>query len=92
MSRPPLFLKLRFGKINSRHNIWLPLFILFPFLIIILLLLVPFLLLAALVLWGVGRGKPFLMFIPAILAVFWALKGLEIQVNDKTQNVFISIK
>ena len=92
MNRPPMFLGLRFGKRDGKFRLWLPLFILFPFLVVILLLMVPFLLLAALVLWSFGWGKPFLLFIPVLLNLLWALRGLEIDINDKGEKVFISIK
>ena len=92
MNRPPMFIKLEFGKRDGKFKLWFPLFVLFPFLFVILLLMAPFLLLAALVLWSFGWGKPFLLFIPVLLGLLWALRGLEIDINDKGQKVFISIK
>ncbi|MFC2035311.1 hypothetical protein ACFLUJ_04205 [Chloroflexota bacterium] len=92
MNRPPMFIGLGFGKQCSKFKLWFPLFILFPFLVIILLLISPLLLLTALVLWSLGWGKPFLIFIPLLLRLLWALRGLEIAVNDKGGKVFISIK
>jgi hypothetical protein len=85
-------MRLGFGKRDGRFRLWLPLFILFPFLIVVLLLIAPFLLLVALVLWSFGWGKPFLLFIPVLLGLLWALRGLEIDINDKGEKVFISIK
>ena len=92
MNRPPMIMKLGFGKPGGRFSIWVPLFVLFPFLIVILLLITPFLLLTALVLWSFGWGRPFLLFIPVLLGLLWALRGLEIDINDKKEKVFISIK
>jgi len=92
MNRPPMFMRIGFGKRDGKFKIWFPLFILFPFLVVILLLMAPFLLLAALVLWSFGWGKPLLLFIPVLLGLLWALRGLEIDINDKGQKVFISIK
>lgn len=92
MNRPPLLIRLGFGKREGKFRLWLPLFILFPFLVVILLLLAPFLLLAALVLWSFGWGKPFLLFIPVLLGILWALRGLEVDVDDRGQKVFISIE
>ncbi len=92
MNRPPMFIKLEFGKRDGKFKLWFPLFILFPFLFVMLLLMAPFLLLAALVLWSFGWGKPLLLFIPVLLGLLWVLRGLEIDINDKGQKVFISIK
>jgi len=44
------------------------------------------------VLWSFGWGKPLLLFIPVLIGLLWALRGLEIGINDKGQKVFISIK
>ncbi len=92
MNRPPMFMKLGFGKRDGKFKLWFPLFILFPFLVDILMLIAPLLLLATLVLWSFGWGKPFLLFIPMLLGLLWALRGLEIDINDKGEKVFISIK
>ena len=91
MKRPPMFIKLRFGKKDGKFKLWLPLFILFPLIIVVLLLLAPLLLLAALVLWGFGWGKIFLLLIPVLLGLFWALRGLEVDIKDEREKVFISI-
>ena len=87
-----MFMRIGFGKRDGKFKIWFPLFVLFPFLVVILLLMAPFLLLAALVLWSFGWGKLLLLFIPVLLGLLWALRGLEIDINDKGQKVFISIK
>jgi len=92
MNRPPMFMRIGFGKRHGKFKLWFPLFILFPLLVVILLLMTPFLLLAALVLWSFGRGKPPLLFIPVLLGLLWALRGLEIDINGKGQKVFISIE
>jgi len=92
MNRPPLFLGLRFGSREGGFRIWFPLFILVPFLLIVLLLLLPFLLLAALLLCAFGWGRPFLLFIPVLLGILHALPGLEIDIAGPEENIFVSIK
>ncbi|MFC1983584.1 hypothetical protein ACFLVO_01005 [Chloroflexota bacterium] len=92
MNRPPMFLRMAFGRRDSKFRLLFPLFILFPCLVVILLLMAPFLLLATVVFWSFGWGKLFLLFIPVLLGLLWALRGLEIDINDKRQKVFISIK
>ena len=87
-----MLLRMAFGKRDSKFRLWFPLFILLPFLIIILLLMAPFLLLATVVFWGFGWGKLFLFFIPVLLGLICALRGLEIDIDDKGQRIFISIK
>ena len=87
-----MFLQLGFGKRDGKFKLWFPLFIFFPFLVVILLLIIPFLLLGTLILWSFGWGKTFLLIIPVLLGILWALRGLEIDITDKEQKIFISIK
>ncbi len=92
MNRPPMILRVGVGKGDGGFRLWLPLFILFPFLLVFLLLLAPFLLLAGLVLWSFGWGKLPLLVIRLLLGILWALRGLEIDVKDRKETVFISFK
>lgn len=92
MNKPPMLMRLRFSKRGGKFRIWFPLFILYPFLVIILLLIAPFLAFAALVHRNFGSGKQFILFIPVTLGLFLALRGLEVEINSKKKNVFIHIK
>ena len=91
MNRPPLFLSLAIGR---RHGfrLWLPLFLLLPFLLVLLLLILPFLILGTLFFWMFGWGRSLLLFIPVLLGILWALRGLEVDVEDSNEKVFISIR
>lgn len=89
MNRPPMILRVGVAKGDGGFRLWLPLFILFPFLLVLLLLFTPFLLLAALLLWSFGLGRPFLLVIPVLLGILWALRGLEIDIKDRKERVFI---
>ena len=92
MNRPPMFLGLAFGS-EKQHRLWIPLFLLAPFMLVIFLLVAPFLLLGFLFLWPFGWGKVLLLVIPLTLIVLWALRGLEIDVNAKSgEKVFISFR
>ncbi len=100
---PPMLLRVHIT--NQRHNIrfWLPLFIIgIPatlLIIVVVLLLLPFALLAALVMLCIGQGKwaaiagvVLLRGGPRLLAVLCALRGLTVDVDNKTEKVFVSIK
>ncbi len=92
MNRPPMILRVGVNHGDGRFRLWLPLFILFPFLIVLLLLAVPFLLLAALVLWSFGLSRPFLLVIPVLLGILWGLRGLEVDVKNRKETVYIAFK
>ncbi len=92
MNRPPMILQVGVSKRDGRFRLWLPLFILFPFLIVLLLLVAPFLLLAGLALWSFGWGRPFFLVIPLTLSILWALRGLEVDVKNRRETVYIAFK
>ena len=91
MNRPPYMMRFRIMSAEHRIRLWLPLFLIFPIAVVILLALSPLALLAALVLWPFGWGR-ILLVIPAIFTIFWAARGLEVEVEDKKERVQISVK
>ncbi|MFC1901186.1 hypothetical protein ACFLYN_06300 [Chloroflexota bacterium] len=91
MNRPPYLMRLRITNPEHKINLWLPLFIILPFVAIILIVLLPLVLLAALVLWPFGWGR-LLLVIPAVLTIICAIRGLEVEVEDKSERVLISVK
>jgi len=92
MNRPPMILQVAVGKRDGKFKLWLPLFLLFPLLLVLMVAATPFLLLAALLLWSFGLSRPFIFAIPVFLGILWALRGLEVDVTDKKEKVFISFK
>ncbi|MFC1920287.1 hypothetical protein ACFLYQ_01015 [Chloroflexota bacterium] len=91
MNRPPLLMRVRIANPQTKLNLWLPLFFIFPLVAIILLILFPLALLAALVLWPFGWGR-ILFVIPAVLTCLCAIRGLEVEVEQKHERVLISVK
>ena len=97
MNRPPYFMRIHIDKPESRKiNLWLPLFIVLPFIAIILvpimLILAPFVLIAAAILWHRGWGRPLLFVIPIILTILCALRGFEVNISNSREKVNIYIR
>ena len=88
MMRPPMLLKLRFGK----FRLWLPLFLVGPLFLAGALLLLPLVLLAAIILLPFGWSLAVLMLGPAIMRIICALRGLQVDVDDGKEKVYISFK
>jgi hypothetical protein len=92
MMRPPMVMRIRIKNNDKNINLWLPLFILFPLLLIILIVLAPFALLAAIILLPFGMARTILA-APFILCVIHAMRGLEVDIAQKNnENVLISVK
>ena len=104
MILPPMVLKVDIQNGRKRgFTLWIPLFIFWPFLLVVFILVLPFLLLAAVLalLVIIGRGRverlPRLIFllmrtVPRFFAIYWALRGLLIDVRSGSGHVYISVK
>ena len=104
MMLPPMVLKVSVQNRRKRgFTLWIPLFIVLPFLLIIVILLLPLLLIAAvlgvlaLVILGRGGRLPrtillVLLALPHFFALFWALRGFLVDVRSKSEHVFVSIR
>lgn len=92
MRRPPLVMRIRIKSPDKNINLWLPLFIIFPLLAIILLALAPLALLAAIILLPFGMARMILA-APFVVGVLHAMRGLEVDVGQKdNESVLISVK
>ncbi len=92
MNRPPCLMRVRVGRPGRKINLWLPLFIIFLFVAVILLILSPLVLLAAVILWPFGWGRPLLAIIPAVIGCLWAMRGLKVEVEKGEEKVLVSVK
>lgn len=103
MILPPMVLKVDIEKRSGRgFTLWIPLFIFWPFLLVVFILELPFLLLAAVLalLTIVGSGRVgrlprlilLMLAVPRFFAIYWALRGLLIDVRNTSEHVHISVK
>lgn len=92
MTAPPLWLRFRLADEGHRLSLWLPLFILWPFVAALALVLLPFVLLFAAVFWYSGYGKTLLLSGPRIMTCICALRGLHVHVGQKQNGVLISVR
>jgi hypothetical protein len=85
---------MRLRVANEQHNInlWLPLFIVWPFVLVFTLVLLPFLLLAAIIFLYRGYGKMLLQGGPLIMSCLCALRGLDVRTGQKQNGLIISIR
>ena len=78
------------GKKSIR--LWLPMFLIWILLFVILVVLSPIFLLAGILAWVRGYGKIFLFAFPMLFSVLWAMSGLRIHIEDTDKKIqFIAI-
>jgi hypothetical protein len=93
MKCPPMWLRLRIRNERARFGLWLPLFLLWPVVLVFLLALSPLILIAILVLWPSGWGKLVWLALRSLGSIICALHGLRVDIASAERNeiVYISV-
>ena len=92
MSYPPLFIHLRIPKERGYFGLWIPMLLLYPFILAFALILLPFVLLAALLLLPTGRSRQVLLIGPLTCQVLWNLRGLKVDIKDNSKHFLINVR
>jgi len=89
---PPLFLRIRIGNSKRRFGLWLPLFLIWPPVLLLGLALFPLVLVLAVLLWPWGWGRTLLLTGPAMYRLCCGFRGLLIEVHSPPEQVYISFR
>ncbi len=89
---PPSTLRLRIRNEGRRFGLRLPLILIWPVFLVLALAIAPLVLVASAVLWPLGWGRPLLVAGPVIFRIFCSLRGLEINVQDDSQIVYVRFR
>jgi hypothetical protein len=92
MNWPPSIMRLRILNNKKSIRLWLPIFLLYPFLLVLALLVELLALIAFLLLWPWGWGKTLILFMPYLFRVICALRELEVDIQNRQETFFISFK
>lgn len=92
MNLPPSLIHLEFGTAEKRKiNLWIPIFLLWPFVLVLLIIAVPVLLVADLVLTAAGLPLNLFRLICGLLDILSALKGTLVSVDSRRKETVIHI-
>ncbi|HMD67778.1 MAG TPA: hypothetical protein VKF42_02800 [Chitinivibrionales bacterium] len=83
-------LKIHSGE-RFKLRLWLPLFIIWPFVLVVLLLLLPFLVLAEIVLRLANARIYLFAIIGALFSLISAMQGLTVRVNNEKHNSLVHV-
>ena len=89
---PPSILRVAVKDESKDFGFWLPLFVIWPFVLLAAIALAPVILSLAIVFWWTGWGKTLLYSGPVFFAMFCALRGLEIDVRKPDKYVHLSFR
>lgn len=90
MMFPPSIMRIHVGEKEKGVRLWLPIFLLWPIVLLAALLMTPFVLVGAVLLWPRGWGRPLLLAGPLLLGLVFAARGLTIDVEEGPQRIYIS--
>ena len=93
MNRPPLIMRVRIRNADTKFGVWIPLFLIFPFVALLVIALAPLALLAALIVLPFGYARTVLC-APILFSVFCAMRGLEVDIvnGNKDESVLVMVK
>ena len=92
MMWPPSMLRLELQNESRNFRLWLPLFAIWPFVLLAAVVLAPLVLALAIILWWSGWGRPMLYSGLMFFRVICALRGLEIDIRDRKERFHVSIR
>jgi hypothetical protein len=94
MKWPPYLLKIRVRNRRHAFVLWLPLFLIWPLVLVFLtamfLILLPFALLAMLFTWETGYWRPVLLSVPLVIRLICSLPGTKVDVDGQAGRVSIA--
>jgi len=91
MKWPPMLMRVKIQGEDNDFGLWLPLFLLWPLVLILFVVLSPLLLIAIIILWPSGWGKWTLQILKVALGVLCSMRGLRVDILDHDNKVFISV-
>jgi hypothetical protein len=90
---PPLWLTIKIIRPECRNiKLWLPLFLIWPFMLIFAILLLPIVLLIAIFQLIFRHHIKILLFLPLMCNVLCRLRGLLVDVNNPGEKVYIHVR
>ena len=92
MTFPPSLLRVRVQTHRRRVGLWIPLILIWPFVLLLGILLYPLVIVAAIIFWPRGWGRPILLLGPLLFGLFTAIRGLEVRVEQPSTRVLVSFR
>jgi hypothetical protein len=81
MNWPPLLLHLRIPNGDGFIGLWLPWFLIYPVLLLLMLIALPFVLVLAVIMLPTGRARPLVMVGPYLWRLLFAMRGLKMDIK-----------
>jgi hypothetical protein len=90
MSYPPALMHIKFKNEKNNFGLWLPIFLLWPLALVVLIILLPIIIVGLIIFWD-SWGLWSLKVLWAAIVTCCSLRGLEVDVRNGSQSVYISV-
>ena len=85
----PMWLKLKIPRKASKPTtLWLPLFLVWPLVLILFILLIPIWLIGITIAYTRGYGQYVLRLPTLLISTFWYLKGLTLNIRSRDEFIY----
>ncbi len=90
MNWPPLLLHLRIPSKNKDFvGLWLPWFLIYPVLLVLMAVALPIVIIAAIFMVPAGRARPLLMAGPYMWRLLFAMRGLKMEIQTGRREMLL---
>ena len=90
MKFPPMLLHLQIPVGDSFIGLWLPWFLVYLLLLILMVITIPFVIILAIVLIPTGKSRPLILIWPYIWRLLFNMKGLKVDIQQKNRKLMLS--
>jgi hypothetical protein len=87
---PPLLLHLRIPSDNGFVGLWLPWFLIYPVLLLLMLIALPVVLVLAIIMLPTGRARPLVLAGPAFWRLLFAMRGLKMDIQTGQRKMLLN--
>jgi hypothetical protein len=90
MKCPPMLLHLQIPVGDSFIGLWLPWFLVYLLLLILMVIAIPFLIILAIILIPTGKSRPLVMAWPYVWRLLFNMNGLKVDIQQNKRRIMFN--
>lgn len=90
MKCPPMLLHLQIPIGDSFIGLWLPWFIVYLLLLILMVIAMPFLIILAIILIPTGKSRPLVFAVPYVWRLLFNMNGLKVDIQQNKRRIMFN--
>lgn len=90
MNWPPMLLHLRIPSGDSFIGLWLPWFLVYPLLLVLMLIALPIVIVLAVILLPTGKSRPLILAGPYVWLLLFNMRGLKVDIQQGNRKIMFN--